>query len=82
MITVVGAPWCNWCSMVKEFLTMHDIEFIDLEPSFLELQEILAPYDVTTIPQVFIGDPRGTDPVTRIGGYEDTVTWVNSGKPM
>jgi glutaredoxin len=79
MITVVTNGPCPWCVKVKGLLRMHDIQFQEWEPEFRDLQVVLADHHVATVPQVFLDDPRSHLKAKRIGGYEDTLKWINGG---
>lgn len=78
MLTVVSTETCPWCVKVKSLLKMHNIPFSEWLPEQPVLRETLTSHGVSTVPQVFQGDPRcePRDDVVRIGGYEDTFAWI------
>jgi glutaredoxin len=82
MVTIISSQTCPWCAKVKELLNMHNISYDEWIPEDnFTLGNILAQYNVKTVPQVFTGgDPRKPDDkegLYRIGGYEATQAWIN-----
>ena len=81
-VTILSSQTCPWCFKVKQLLQMHNISFDEWIPDdIMALSNILATYNVNTVPQVFTGgDPRNPDDkegLYRIGGYEATQAWIN-----
>lgn len=66
MVTIYGAPWCNWCQKAKALAEQYqlDFEYKNVDNDFYK-QELrsLAP-DVKTIPQIWWHERH-------VGGFEE-----------
>jgi len=68
---VIGRPDCLWCNKVGYFLTECGIPYTYLNyEEYPGLKHFLSASGLKTVPQVF-EDGR------LVGGYEDTVSYVN-----
>ena len=65
MITIWGAPWCNYCEQAKELAEKYELNFV-----YNNVENMKEEFpNVVTIPQI-------TSSHGYIGGYEDFVKFV------
>jgi glutaredoxin len=82
MITVITNGPCPWCVKVKGLLRMHGIPFQEIaDVRNATIAHVMSSYGLTTVPQVFLEDPVTNGNARLIGGYENTLAWIQQGRP-
>ena len=80
MITVITTPTCVWCNKVKKLLNDNNIPFQEWRPTSDEIRPLFHKLELSTVPQVFLDDPRHNEHAKLVGGYNQTFQAVNRGE--
>jgi len=72
MFNIITKDYCPWCDKVKDFIQEQGFTYDEWKPDKDTLSKMARFFNFKTVPQIFY---KGR----LIGGYEDTVMFINNG---